>query len=103
MAWSDYDQRRRRPRPSSAEASHFRRVVLERANHRCEIRGPKCLGTATAADHVVPWAQGGSNDPIANGQAVCDPCHNEKTQAEAAYGRNRWKRRPPRHPGLDPL
>ena len=101
MAWSDYDRRRRRPRPSASEQEQFRRVVLARANYRCEIRGPKCLGRATIGDHVVPWAQGGSHDPITNGQAVCGPCHDEKTQSEAAYGRNRWKRRPQRHPGLD--
>lgn len=102
MAWSEYDERRRRPRPSSAEEERFRRAVLERARYRCEIRGERCLGSATIGDHVVPWAQGGSND-ISNGQAACTPCHDEKTQAEAAYGRNRWKRKPPRHPGLDPL
>lgn len=100
MAWSDYDRRRRRPRPSSAEQERFRRDVLKRANYRCEIRGPKCLGAASIGDHVVPWAQGGSND-LSNGQASCVPCHDEKTQAEAAYGRNRWKRPPLRHPGLD--
>ena len=100
MNWSDYDSRRRRPRPTWAEAERFRKGVLKRASYRCEIRGPKCRGTATVADHVVPWAQGGSND-LSNGQAACDPCHNEKTQAAAAFGRNRWKRTPPRHPGLD--
>src|SRR5699024_88423 len=41
MAWSDYDRRRRRPRPSASEQERFRRVVLARANYRCEIRGPK--------------------------------------------------------------
>lgn len=102
MAWSEYDRRRRRPRPSRREEERFRRTVLERARYRCELRGPRCLGTATIGDHVTPWSQGGSNDPITNGQAVCEPCHNDKTQEEAAFGRNRWKRKPPRHPGLDP-
>ena len=102
MNWSEYASKRRRPRPSSTEQDRFRRIVLRRANFRCEIRGANCVGAATVADHVVPWARGGSNDP-SNGQAACDPCHDEKTQAEATEGKNRWKRRPLRHPGMDQL
>lgn len=100
MAWSDYDKRRRAPRPKTHERERFRRVVLERAGYRCQVQGPTCARVATQADHVVPLAEGGAHDP-ANGQAICDPCHDRKIQAEAQRGRARWKRKPPRHPGLD--
>lgn len=102
MAWSEYDARRRRPRPSEAEKARFRDGVLRRDQYVCQVRGPRCLRVATQADHVVPWAEGGSND-LSNGQAVCGPCHDQKTQEEAQRGRSRWKRSAPRHPGLHQL
>ena len=98
MAWSSHA--RKRPRPSSAAEKRFRDEVLRRDRYTCQVRGPRCVGNATQADHIVSWEEGGSHDP-SNGQAVCDPCHAQKTQEEAQRARARWKRRPPRHPGLD--
>ncbi|WP_408608401.1 HNH endonuclease [Actinomyces howellii] len=63
---------------------------------------PGCQHRATEADHVVPVAEGGAMyDPL-NGQAACGSCHMQKTQREAARGRQRRSRlRPPTpHPGL---
>lgn len=79
-----------------------RQLILERAEHRCQIAGPDCVGTATIADHVTPVAEGGTDDP-ANGQAACDPCHDTKTRQEIARGRARMptrKRPPQKHPGF---
>jgi hypothetical protein len=39
-------------------------------------------------DHVVNLAAGGL-DVVANYQWMCQPCHTEKTKAEAAAGRAR--------------
>jgi 5-methylcytosine-specific restriction endonuclease McrA len=53
------------------------------------------------ADHIVPSAEGGTDD-LDNLQTLCVPCHNTKTLQEAARGRQRWhqrgKRKPPLHP-----
>lgn len=73
----------------------IRRIVLARANGMCEILGPSCSEIATDADHIVPVAEGGTDD-LSNFQAGCPPCHKAKTQAEAARGRVRYgRRRPP--------
>lgn len=37
-------------------------------------------------DHIVPLAWGGSDDR-ANKQALCDPCHDEKSKRERAEAR----------------
>ena len=60
----------------------FRAVVLAR-----EPRCRQCGAPATEADHVVPIAEGGTNDPHTNGQALCEPCHDAKTQHEAQRAR----------------
>ena len=98
MAWSSH--RRRRPRPSSAEAQRFRVGVLQRDGYVCQLQLPGCTHRATEADHVLAWEQGGTN-ALANGQAVCSSCHKIKTQQEAQAARAAWKRKPARHPGLD--
>ena len=59
----------------------FRAAVLAR-----EPRCRRCGARATEADHIVPVSRGGTNDPEANGQGLCRPCHDAKTRAE---GRDR--------------
>ena len=59
-------------------------------------RNPLCvecerMGRVTAAtqrDHIKPLAEGGTEDD-SNVQALCRPCHDAKTQGEAARGRQR--------------
>lgn len=60
-----------------------------------------CGAPSTEADHIVPVAQGGTNDDT-NGQGLCHPCHTAKTQAEAHAARTATPRQRPRepHPGL---
>jgi 5-methylcytosine-specific restriction protein A len=75
----------------------MRRQILAR-DPICRTCGQR---PSTVADHVIPWAEGGTHT-LANGQGLCDPCHWKKTRAEQDRGRARKsrKRPPPRHPGL---
>lgn len=60
------------------------------------MRSPLCvhcqqLGRVTLAtqrDHVIPLAEGGA-DHQTNEQALCEPCHDIKSQAESLRGRQR--------------
>ena len=79
-----------------------RQLILRRAGGQCQHtdeHGTRCTNPATVADHIVPHAEGGTDDPT-NGQALCDPHHNTKTRAEQARGRARRnpKRRTEPHP-----
>jgi 5-methylcytosine-specific restriction protein A len=51
-----------------------RRYVLARDGYVCQIRGPRCAGVATTADHVVAVTFGGSDHP-SNLRAACAPCN----------------------------
>lgn len=83
-----------------------RRAILAR-DRRCRCSGCRrcassgCRRPSTTADHITPVAEGGS-DGVDNGQGLCSPCHDTKTQTEAARGRarNAPRRQPERHPGL---
>ena len=72
----------------------LRQRVLERDGWICYL----CSGVAVTVDHVVSVKQGGTHDP-ANLAAICQPCHDRKTQAEAQAGRVKRKREPETHPG----
>lgn len=73
----------------SPEYKAWRDAVLERASWFCEIRGERCTGTATQADHIRNVREGGARFDVSNGQAACAPCHKAKTQDEAQRGRAR--------------
>lgn len=73
-------------------------------------RDPTCMACgqrpSTKADHVIPAAEGGSDDE-SNGQGLCAECHEAKTKAERERGMKRYAERRPRqkrrseaHPGL---
>lgn len=76
--------------------------TLTRANHQCEIRGETCEHEAKEVDHIIPVAEGGTDEPT-NLQAVCRSCHREKTLHEIARGKARrlarLRRPEPPHPG----
>lgn len=78
-----------------------RKQIMVRDNWQCQIQGPNCLGNATEADHRINHASGGSDD-ASNGQAVCKPCHDAKTQGERLKGQQKRSRKRPtmQHPGL---
>lgn len=56
----------------------IRRTVLDRDRHRCQLRRPGCLGTATTVDHIQPLNAGGDRLNPANLQAACLPCNSGK-------------------------
>jgi 5-methylcytosine-specific restriction endonuclease McrA len=69
----------------------------------CRHHTGRCTSPSTIADHIVPIAEGGADDP-SNGQGLCAPCHDLKTRAEMARGRARTSkasrlRTPEPHPG----
>lgn len=67
----------------------IRKQVMVRDDHQCQ----ECLrqGIYTKADevdHIIPKHLGGP-DSYDNLEAICKPCHAEKTSREAAEGRSR--------------
>lgn len=67
----------------------IRSIVMKRDNYLCKPCSLKGIATpATAVDHITNKADGGT-DELSNLQAICDQCHDIKTLAEAAAGRNR--------------
>lgn len=79
-------------RTSTPAHRQWRRAVLERDGHRCQLRYPnRCTGNATEADHIIEVADGGPELDLANGQAACTPCHKHKTALHA--NRKRWTSR----------
>ena len=68
-----------------------RRIILRR-HPTCQA----CHARPSAvADHITPRAEGGTDDP-ANGQGLCNPCHDIKTLTEQQRGRDRARERNPR-------
>jgi 5-methylcytosine-specific restriction protein A len=63
-----------------------RAKTLQRDNHQCVIRGPRCTVTATEVDHVVAVYLGGTDDP-GNLQSACHNCHAGRTAAQAQAAR----------------
>lgn len=84
---------------STRQSRKTRAFVLARADYRCEIQGPECIGEATEDDHIIPRSQGGDEHDPSNRQAACKPCHAEKTKAERLAGKAKRWRPKPTHPG----
>lgn len=82
-------------RTTTQEHKTWRVAVLNRDNWTCQIRGPRCLGRANIADHIKAVQLGGAEYDMANGQAVCLPCHKPKIAREATIGRARRRGIPP--------
>jgi 5-methylcytosine-specific restriction protein A len=61
-----------RPMPSGWTGR--RALVLERDHHTCVL----CGAPATEVDHVVPRAEGGT-DELTNLRSLCEPCHKAET------------------------
>lgn len=58
-----------------------RALVLERDQHVCQIRGPRCTVHATDADHIVPPNEGGAAFDPSNVRAACPQCNRGRGQA----------------------
>lgn len=79
MAWHKTS---RHARGYGAAWDKLRKFILERDKHLCQPCLSKGRPTqATAVDHIKPKAKGGMDDPD-NLQAICGPCHDEKTTLE---------------------
>jgi 5-methylcytosine-specific restriction protein A len=67
----------------------LRALILARDEGLCQpcVRAHR-VSLATAVDHTVPKAEGGTDDP-SNLQAICRACHLDKTAAEAKRGIDR--------------
>jgi ATP adenylyltransferase len=52
----------------------IRDQVLYRDEYTCQIRGPRCRLVATTVDHIIPKAEGGSDD-LRNLRAACSTCN----------------------------
>ena len=66
----------------------IRQRVLERDGYICQVHGPKCQGTATEVDHIVPVVDGGAWFDEANLRASCGPCN----RGRANGARDKWQR-----------
>ncbi|APW38981.1 restriction endonuclease [Rhodoferax koreense] len=65
------------------------RAALFMRQPLCEVcDGLGIVTLATIRDHRIPLAEGGADDE-SNEQAICAPCHEEKSLAEALRGRRR--------------
>jgi 5-methylcytosine-specific restriction protein A len=92
MTW-DHGKRSRHARGYGAAWTKLRARILARDCHLCQTcAAAGRLSAATAVDHIVPKAHGGTDDP-SNLAAICAPCHREKTAAEAARAQGRKPRR----------
>jgi 5-methylcytosine-specific restriction endonuclease McrA len=72
-AWARWRERR----PTGSRWARLRARVLERDAWTCG----RCGAPATEVHHIVPWAQGGSDDE-ANLVSVCHQCHQQLTRAQ---------------------
>lgn len=100
MAWANGG----RTRTTTPEHRRWRTAVLRRDHWQCQQCGYQGRpgDGIMQADHIRNVAQGGDQYDPGNGRALCEPCHQPKTQAEAAAGRAARSRKRPseRHPGL---
>lgn len=55
-----------------------RRIIIERANGKCERCGATLKAKEGEVDHILPDALGGE-PTVANGRLLCRVCHTEKT------------------------
>ncbi|MGX9294398.1 HNH endonuclease [Tsukamurella paurometabola] len=53
------------------------RATLATYGTRCHLRGPRCRGTATTADHLIPRSRNGP-DTLDNLRPACQPCNRQR-------------------------
>lgn len=84
-----YKDRRTRPqlkRPSAHQMGYgviWRRIRMMHLAD--EPLCQRCGGAANVVDHIIPKAQGGTDDEE-NLQSLCESCHNRKTACEDGGG-----------------
>lgn len=90
MAWS---RKSRQERGYGAEHDRMRAALLRREPLCRECKKHGRIRAATIADHIIPKAQGGTDDED-NYQPLCKLCSDAKTARESAeaQGRTYWPR-----------
>lgn len=53
----------------------LRDSIFARDGHRCQIRGPRCTGTAEDVDHIISPLDGGEWFDPTNLRAACPTCN----------------------------
>ncbi|GAA2441494.1 hypothetical protein GCM10010421_35250 [Streptomyces glaucus] len=94
-AWANRATMRERYGISSGSWRALKRRVARRDNGCCYVcGGPPDEGETLQLDHIVPVAEGGSITDLDNlGLIHAEPCHAEKSKAEALRGnQRRWAR-----------
>lgn len=69
------------PMPRWYADSRWRTVrarILDRDAYRCQIAGPRCTGTATQVDHIIPISKGGQWLEPTNLRAACRNCNRDR-------------------------
>lgn len=80
QAWESSRVRTRHERGYGSAWEKTRKVILERDRFLCCVCNAKGFTTmASQVDHITPKSAGGS-DSYDNLQAICDPCHKQKTK-----------------------
>ena len=88
-AW-DHGGKSRHERGYGHQWERIRKLVLQRDNRLCQPCLRKSRVTpAAAVDHILAKAKGGT-DELENLEAICRPCHLDKTMRE--QGRRRKRR-----------
>jgi 5-methylcytosine-specific restriction protein A len=75
------------PHDMGADWPRQRTAALRRDRHRCV----DCGNPTNEVDHMVPRAEGGTND-LANLASRCELCHDRRTRAQQADGHRRLRR-----------
>lgn len=85
MAWS---RTSRHARGYGTAWDALRKIIMaqEPLCRTCTEQGR--VTAATHVDHIVPKAEGGTDDP-SNLQALCTDCHKDKTAHESARAQGR--------------
>lgn len=84
-AWGGSRRGSAAERGYGSEWRRLRKLVLKRDGWICRCADCKSTGrvrNASEVDHVIPKAEGGTDDP-SNLVAINSDCHKQKTQAES--------------------
>ncbi len=90
-SWSKRESRQARGYGRDHELMRKRVLTEEPLCRLCLEADPPRVTPTTIADHIVPKAEGGTDDRD-NYQGACGPCHIAKTARESARARLRNSR-----------
>ena len=68
----------------------IRRLILERDNFECQIKGPHCIGRANQVDHIRPVRNGGMWWEPANLRAACNVCNGPWNRGKTYHPSRDW-------------